>query len=636
MQPRVTLCSVCHAQMPVGQTLCRNCGSMLCPQCRELLPQRSRFCPKCGYLCVVEQPIVTSSVPPSGRPQPMSISRPAIPIPQPAPASFAQTPVVSPVAQTHRNCPKCGSAIDYEQGRCTGCGLLYGTRHRVMQPSTPLPRPLTPHAQASWPQGAGLQQPLPVNPAPQYGGPSFSAPPPQGYHPNYLPAAAMPQPGQLIPIPRLAPNLPGTMASTAMPSRALVPARPFQQQAPPPPPTKRRSAAPGKGGLSGFAIAMIVIVALCLVGGGVYYFSNQEEQIPPLVSRTEPSDTAINPVSNSALRILDVSVQSTTETGATIKWITDQPSKGRIEVRDANGTVVTTQSVDSSAEKQSVTVSGLQPGTKYYYTVTTVDASGKEVTSEGEIITRAVADQNPPVISAAAVSNITESSAIITWLTDEPAKGWVKYFISDNTTSRTGTSTTPEETNLDTTHSIMLTKLNSGTIYTFTILSKDQAGNESTLDGVSFTTQSPIPVAAEVGSRAPNFDLRKVPTGAMKLGDFKGKIVVLNFWAVWCDACVEELPYMQAVSDNWSGNDLVVLAVADNKDETVNTVGEFISEKGYSFRVLYDSAGEAKNLYNITMWPTTFFIDKNGIIKKIQVGSFENQAQIENILSTMR
>ncbi len=52
--------------------------------------------------------------------------------------------------------------------------------------------------------------------------------------------------------------------------------------------------------------------------------------------------------------------------------------------------------------------------------------------------------------------------------------------------------------------------------------------------------------------------------------------------------------------------------------------------------MLYDSAGEAKNLYNITMWPTTFFIDKNGIIKKIQVGSFENQAQIENILSTMR
>jgi len=441
----------------------------------------------------------------------------------------------------------------------------------------------------------------------------------------------MPQPGQLIPIPRLAPNLPGTMASVAMPSRALVPARPFQQQAPPPPPAKRRSAAPGKGGLSGFAMAMIVIVALCLVGGAVYYFSNQT--VPQ--ASLNVTDTTNSVTSNSVLRILDVTVQSTTERDATIKWITDRPSKGRIEVRDASGTVVATQSVDSLTEKQSVTVSGLQPDTKYYYTLTTVDANGKEVTSEGELITRALADQNAPVISGIN-SNVTESSAIITWLTDEPAKGWIKYFISDNTTSSTGTSTTPEETKLDTTHSIMLTKLNSGTAYTFTIFSKDQAGNESSLDGVSFTTQSPIPVAAEKGSRAPNFDLKKLPRGTAKLSDFKGNIVILNFWAVWCDACVEELPYIQAVSDNWSGNDLVVLAVADNKDETFDTVTQFIQQEGYSFRVLYDSAGEAKNLYNLTMWPTTFFIDRNGIIKEIKVGSFENQAQIENILSTMQ
>jgi len=283
--------------------------------------------------------------------------------------------------------------------------------------------------------------------------------------------------------------------------------------------------------LSGFATAMIVIVALCLVGGGVYYFTNQEAVIIPDPGTFSAPPTSDNLTNSSTLKILDVTIQATTQT-ANIIWITNIPSTGLIEIRDADGNRITSAAGDSLNEKQTVTVSALQPGTKYNYTVTATDSSGNEVTSDGELITQAVADDNPPVISGASVSNITESSAIVTWTTNEPATGQVKYFVSDNTTSNSTTLTTPEDTNLNPTHSVMLSNLTSGTEYGFDIISKDNSGNVATYsEGQTFTTVAAIPFAAEEGSRAPDFELKNLSNQPVKLSDFKGKMVLLNFWA---------------------------------------------------------------------------------------------------------
>jgi len=375
---------------------------------------------------------------------------------------------------------------------------------------------------------------------------------------------------------------------------------------------------------------MITIILLLIAGGIGYYFLNQSETEPPVVSDINNPAIVNSTVKNSVLRLIDVTVQTTTETSATIRWITDKPATGRVEVRDASGTLITEAEAGNQADKQSITVGGLQSNTKYFYTVVSTDAEGNETTSKGELTTRVVADKTAPTISAIAVSNITESGAIITWITDEPATGQIKYVISDN-----ATSTTPEDTNLDTTHSIMLTKLASGTTCSFTIISKDASGNQASLTGQPFTTLTPVAVGIDVGNRAPDFTLKNLSRKDVKLGDFAGQIVVLNFWAIWCQPCQEEMPYIQAVSDNWSSDQLVVLSIADNNDESLDTVTQFIAEKGYNFRVLYDS-GQVKSLYNIDTWPTTFFIDKKGIIRKIQVGSFQNQETIEGILSSLR
>jgi thiol-disulfide isomerase/thioredoxin len=109
---------------------------------------------------------------------------------------------------------------------------------------------------------------------------------------------------------------------------------------------------------------------------------------------------------------------------------------------------------------------------------------------------------------------------------------------------------------------------------------------------------------------------------------------MVNFWATWCVPCMEELPFLQAVSDNESANGLKVLTVNDK--ESKNQVLSFINNEGYTFTVLLDSSGEVNTLYDVKYYPTTFFVNADGIIKKIVEGSFQDQATIENILNTIQ
>lgn len=455
---------------------------------------------------------------------------------------------------------------------------------------------------------------------PQYNNPKYSPPPAStGLHPNYASAGVTPQGGILMPIPRIASATAGTISPGAP-----VPPRPYQYHTAPSTPIERRAPAPGRRGLSGFATAVIVIIVCLLIGGGIYYFTNRPGTTP----------TANNIVNTSLLSLLDVSAQSITETSATIKWTTDKPATGLVKIRDANGTLITTGAADSLIDKQSLIISGLSPNTKYYYTVTSTDSFGNEATSEGELTTlgtaSVTADKTPPSISGASSANITESSAIITWVTDEPATGQVKY-IKDGG----NTSTTPMDSNLSTTHSVMLTNLDSDTTYSFNVISRDASGNEATSTAnQTFTTLTPIPVGSQVGNRAPDFTLQNLEGENVTLSSFRGKLVMINFWAVWCDPCTKELPYIQAISQNWTGKQLVVLAIAAKTDEQLSLVNQFVKQNQYTFPVMFDSQG-VNSAYNVNMLPTTFFIDADGIIRKKQVGSFQDRSSIESVLNSL-
>ena len=136
------------------------------------------------------------------------------------------------------------------------------------------------------------------------------------------------------------------------------------------------------------------------------------------------------------------------------------------------------------------------------------------------------------------------------------------------------------------------------------------------------------PVARpEVGNPAPDFELKDLKGDLISLTSLYGQPVLLNFWATWCPPCRAEMPYLQQVHEQWSSKGLILLAV--NFRESRTEVNIFMETNDLTFRVLLDTSGSTTQQYNVRAIPTTFFIDRDGTIKDIQFGPFQNQAEIE-------
>jgi len=139
------------------------------------------------------------------------------------------------------------------------------------------------------------------------------------------------------------------------------------------------------------------------------------------------------------------------------------------------------------------------------------------------------------------------------------------------------------------------------------------------------------PAEVQVGQPAPNFQLQNLDGQSISLSDFKGKPVLINFWATRCGPCIYEMPYLQEIYDEWSGKGLILLAI--NVGEGSSTVKGFMQNYNLSLPVLLDTDGAAFRRYNVTILPTTFFIDENGIIQEKKLGAFRDKTEIEKRLS---
>lgn len=114
---------------------------------------------------------------------------------------------------------------------------------------------------------------------------------------------------------------------------------------------------------------------------------------------------------------------------------------------------------------------------------------------------------------------------------------------------------------------------------------------------------------------APDFTFYDAEGKAFKLSDFRGKPVVLNFWASWCPPCQMEMPDFDAKYKELGEEiQFLILNVTDNQRETVESAAAFIEEKGYSFPVYYDTAQEGARMYQAYSIPRTFFIDAEGYL----------------------
>ena len=153
------------------------------------------------------------------------------------------------------------------------------------------------------------------------------------------------------------------------------------------------------------------------------------------------------------------------------------------------------------------------------------------------------------------------------------------------------------------------------------------------LTWVLLVTGCTEPSVARVGGPAPDFRLENLDGKSISLGDFRGKPVLINFWATWCPPCRDEMPYLQQVYEEWSDKGLVVLAI--NIGESPSEAKRFLQTHNLSLPVLLDTEENAARKYNITGIPTTFFIDSDGIIQQKIIGAFPNKGAIEKYLNSI-
>ena len=124
----------------------------------------------------------------------------------------------------------------------------------------------------------------------------------------------------------------------------------------------------------------------------------------------------------------------------------------------------------------------------------------------------------------------------------------------------------------------------------------------------------------KVGKAAPDFTLTDLNDKEIRLADFRGKVVFLNFWATWCKPCKEEMPSMEVLHKNFEKDGLVVLAVSIDRVTTTRDIPPFLKSMNLSFPVLIDSWGKTDMPYKRMGVPETFIIDQQGVIREIVIG----------------
>jgi peroxiredoxin len=113
--------------------------------------------------------------------------------------------------------------------------------------------------------------------------------------------------------------------------------------------------------------------------------------------------------------------------------------------------------------------------------------------------------------------------------------------------------------------------------------------------------------------KAPDFSLKDLNGRKVEIRQYKGRIVFLNFWATWCGPCKEEMPSLEVLHQQFAGENFVLLTISVDY-EGLKPVQGFVSKNRYTFPVLLDPNGETLDLFEVKGIPTTFIIDRNGMV----------------------
>lgn len=144
------------------------------------------------------------------------------------------------------------------------------------------------------------------------------------------------------------------------------------------------------------------------------------------------------------------------------------------------------------------------------------------------------------------------------------------------------------------------------------------AGIPQRADFTGTVLESGIRVAPEIGALAPPFDLAAPDGEPVRLSDFQGRVVIVNFWATWCEPCKVEMPELQRLYVEAGGEGLQIIGV--NTGEPAALVRGWRETFGLTFPLVLDPDGAVSELYRLRGQPSTYVIDRTGMITHIFYG----------------
>jgi len=140
-----------------------------------------------------------------------------------------------------------------------------------------------------------------------------------------------------------------------------------------------------------------------------------------------------------------------------------------------------------------------------------------------------------------------------------------------------------------------------------------------------------LEIAPAQGALAPDFSLFNLEGEQITLSDLRGHPVMINLWATWCAPCRIEMPHIQDRFERYAGEGFLVLAV--DFDEPANIVAAFRDELGLTFDILLDPGAEVQELYRNRNYPSTFFVDADGVIQVQHIGLMTEGQLDENLVA---
>lgn len=124
--------------------------------------------------------------------------------------------------------------------------------------------------------------------------------------------------------------------------------------------------------------------------------------------------------------------------------------------------------------------------------------------------------------------------------------------------------------------------------------------------------------AGEISGPAPDFTLKSNSGKNLKLSEYRGKVVLINFWASWCGPCRQEMPLLEKLHQRYASYGFTVLGV--NVEEESAAARKLLKDIPVSFPVLFDTRNSASKAYNVSAMPSTVMVDRDGNMRYLHMG----------------